>query len=133
VKDRPFTYVEALRRDAERRFRDKEQALEQKLKTTQEELAKLQAAGEGGSVILSQKEREAVETFRAQMLETRRELREVKHALRQDIDTLDGWLKFTNIALVPLLIGVGGAGWGLQRMRRRAKPDTHKMKEGDAT
>ncbi len=112
VKDRPFTYVDALRRDAERRFRDKEQALEQKLKTAQEELAKLQMSGEGGSVILSQKEREAVERFRGEMLETRRELREVKRALRQDIETLDGWLKFTNIALVPLLIGVAGAGWG---------------------
>lgn len=121
VKDRPFTYVDALRRDAERHFRDKEHALEQKLKAAQEELAKLQTSGEGGSVILSQKEREAVERFRGEMLETRRELREVKRALRQDIDSLDGWLKFTNIALVPLLIGVAAAGWGLQRSRQRAK------------
>lgn len=131
VKDRPFTYVDALRRDAERRFRDKEQALEQKLKTAQEELAKLQTSGEGGSVILSQKEREAVERFRGEMLETRRELREVKRALRQDIDTLDGWLKFTNIALVPLLIGVAGAGWGLQRSRQRAKSAASKKSTTD--
>lgn len=132
VRERPFTYVEALRRDAERRFRDKEQALEQKLKTAQEELGKLQASGEGVSVILSQKEREAVEKFRSEMLDTRRQLREVKLALRRDIDTLDGWLKFTNIALVPLLLGVAGAGWGLQRARQRNKPEMAKTSnEGD--
>ena len=32
------------------------------------------------------------------MLTVRRELRDVKLALRQDIDRLDGWLKFVNIA-----------------------------------
>ena len=39
-------------------------------------------------------------------------------ALRQDIDRLDGWLKFANIALVPLLIGAGGLGWAAYRRRR---------------
>ena len=45
------------------------------------------------------------------MLSVRRELRDVKRALREDIDRLDGWLKFVNIALVPLLIGAGGLAW----------------------
>ena len=52
------------------------------------------------------------------MLATRRELREVKRALRQDIYRLDGWLKFANIALVPLLIGFGGLGWAAMQRRR---------------
>ena len=51
----------------------------------------------------------------------------MKRALREDIDRLDGWLKFANIALVPLLIGVGGLGWAALRRRRapsrRAKPE----------
>jgi ABC-type uncharacterized transport system involved in gliding motility auxiliary subunit len=120
VNERPFTWVDELRRNAERRFREKEQVLEARLKTTQDELAKLQASGASG-VAFSQKEREAVDTFRAQMLETRRELREVKRALRSDIDALDGWLKFANIALVPLMIVVGGVGWSLARTARRRK------------
>jgi hypothetical protein len=53
------------------------------------------------------------------MLATRRALRDVKLALRRDIDRLDGWLKFANIALVPLAIGFGGVGWSLWRTRRR--------------
>lgn len=121
IKERTFTLVEDMRRDAERQYRDKEKALTEKLKTVEQELAKLQSAATAGNVIVSDKEREAIDDFRNQMVETRRELRHVKLALRQNIDRLDGWLKFANIALVPLLIAVGGVGWSLWRSRRRAR------------
>ena len=121
AEDRPFKLVNELRRDAERRYREKEQALTAKLKEVQDQLAKLEKTGEGGAVlILSESDRQAIEKFRGDMLATRRELREVKRALREDIDRLDGWLKFANIALVPLLIGVGGLGWAAVRRRRDA-------------
>lgn len=120
VTDRPFTLVEDLRRDAEREFREQEQALTQKLQNLQQELAKLETS-QGGAVLLSEKERKAADTFRAEMLATRRALRNVKLALRRDIDRLDGWLKFANIALVPLAIGVSGIGWSLWRSRRRKR------------
>lgn len=118
VTDRPFTLVEDLRREAERQFREQEHALTKKLQDLQEELAKLETS-QGGAVLLSDEERAAADKFRAEMLATRRALRDVKLALRRDIDRLDGWLKFANIALVPLAIGFGGAGWSLWRMRRR--------------
>jgi ABC-type uncharacterized transport system involved in gliding motility auxiliary subunit len=121
VKERPFTLVEAIRRDAERDFREKEQALTEKLRKVEGELKKLEAAGEGGSVILTDAERQAIEKFRGEMLSTRRELRNVKLALRHDIDSLDGWLKFANIALVPLAIGLVGIGWSMRQSRQRKK------------
>lgn len=111
VNERPFTWVEDIRRRAEKQFREKEQGLEARLKAAQDELVKLQQSGTAGSVVLSEKERQAVETFRAEMLDTRRELREVKRALRSDIDRLDGWLKFVNIALIPLLIAAAAVLW----------------------
>jgi ABC-type uncharacterized transport system involved in gliding motility auxiliary subunit len=121
AEDRPFKLVNELRRNAEQRYREKEQDLTAKLKEVQDQLAKFEKASDGGSVILSEADRQAIEKFRADMVSTRRELREVKRALRQDIDRLDGWLKFTNIALVPLLIGIGGLGWAaLQRRRAHA-------------
>ncbi|OYW55153.1 MAG: ABC transporter [Hyphomicrobium sp. 32-62-53] len=120
VNERPFTWVEELRRNAERQFREKEQALEARLKSAQDELAKLQSSGASG-IVMSQKERDAMEQFRTVMLETRRELREVKRALRSDIDRLDGWLKFANIALVPLMIAFGGLGYTVLRGAGRRK------------
>lgn len=116
ISDRPFEYVNALRRDAEKEFREKEQELTAKLKTVTEQLSKLErSGGEGGEIVLSEKDKQAIEKFRGEMLTVRKELRDVKLALRQDIDRLDGWLKFLNIAAVPLLVGVGGVGWALRR------------------
>lgn len=121
VRERPFTLVESLRRDAERQFREKEQALTDKLKGLQTQLANLESKGQGGAVILTDEERQTIDNARAEMLSTRRQLRDVKLELRRGIDRLDGWLKFANIALVPLLIGAGGLAWSLWRSRR-SKP-----------
>ncbi len=44
----------------------------------------------GRGLVLSDADRAAIEKFRAEMLVTRRELREVKRELRKDIDQLDG-------------------------------------------
>jgi ABC-type uncharacterized transport system involved in gliding motility auxiliary subunit len=135
VEERPFKLVNELRRDAEQRYREKEQLLTNKLKDVQGQLAKLENVGEGGATILTESEKQTIEKFRSDMLATRRELREVKRALREDIDRLDGWLKFANIALVPVLIGFGGVGWAaLQRRRRNGNNSTDRSgdDQGDA-
>jgi ABC-type uncharacterized transport system involved in gliding motility auxiliary subunit len=122
ISERPFERVVALRRSAELRFRQKEEGLVAKLKDLQEKLSKMEArGGEGGSVLVSEKDKQTIETFRSEMIATRRELREVKAALRQDIDRLDRRLKLVNIAAVPILIGLGGLAVALWR-RRRSNP-----------
>ena len=134
AEDRPFKLVNELRRESERRYREKEQALTAKLKEVQDQLAKLEKTGEGGeggNLILSEGDRQAIEKFRGDMLSIRRELREVKRALREDIDRLDGWLKFANIALVPLLIGFGGLGWAAMHRRRMSSPPAKTGTQGD--
>lgn len=133
--DRPFKLVNELRRDAEQRYREKEQALTAKLKEVQDQLSKLESAGggDGSNVIVSESDRQAIEKFRGDMLSIRRELREVKRALREDIDRLDGWLKFTNIALVPLLIGIGGIGWAAARRRKGSTPPAKPGSDGETT
>ena len=132
AEDRPFKLVNELRRDSERRYREKEQALTAKLKEVQDQLAKLENTGEGGNLILSENDRQSIEKFRGDMLAIRRELREVKRALREDIDRLDGWLKFANIALVPLLIGFGGLGWAAMQRRRTGAPLSRPAAEGES-
>ena len=117
--DRPFTLVADLRRNAERAYREKEQALTQKLKAVQDQLSKLEAGSEAGATILSESDRHAIERFRADMLNVRRDLREVKRELRADIDHLNNWLQFFNIAFVPLLIGAGGIAYAVMQRRRR--------------
>lgn len=123
VRERPFTLVEGIRRDAEVQFREKEAALTKKLDSLKEEMTKLEEKGQEGAVVISDAERKSIEKMKGEMLETRRELRSVKLALRHDIDYLDAWLKFANIAMVPLLLGFGGLAWTLWQSRRQ-KPTT---------
>jgi ABC-type uncharacterized transport system involved in gliding motility auxiliary subunit len=120
VVERPFDRVTQIRRNAELQFRQKEQALVAKLHDLQGKLARVETKGSDGAeqqVILTDAEKADIEKFRVEMIDVRRQLREVKAALRRDIDRLDGWLKFVNIAAVPLLIGLGGIGFGLMRRR----------------
>ncbi len=122
ISDRPFELVAELRRDAEERFRNKEQVLTARLREVQTKLAGLEKQGDGENLVLTDKDRQEIEKFRGDMLSVRRELREVKRELRKDIDRLDGVLKFANIAAVPLLIGFAGIGWAAYRRRRTSRP-----------
>jgi ABC-type uncharacterized transport system involved in gliding motility auxiliary subunit len=117
VTDRPFDMVNELRRDAEQRFRNKEEALTARLREVQTKLAGLEKQGTGDNVILTEPERQEIEKFKMDMLSVRRDLREVKRELRKDIDRLDGVLKFANVAAVPLLIGFFGIAWAYRRRR----------------
>ncbi len=124
INDRPFELVNDIRREAERRFREKEQTLVAQLKELQDKVSKMETkGGEGGAILLSDKDKQTIENARSEMIGVRRELRDVKLALRQDIDRLGGWLKFFNIAAVPLAIGFGGLALGLVQRRRRHPSD----------
>lgn len=119
VRERRFSLVEDIRRESERRFREKEDGLTKKLAGLQEELAKLETKGGDSTVAFTGQERVAIDKFKHELLTTRRELRDVQLALRHDIDNLDSWLKFANIALVPILLALGGLAWSLWQLRRQ--------------
>jgi ABC-type uncharacterized transport system involved in gliding motility auxiliary subunit len=122
VADRPFELVANLRREAEERYLASEQALTGRLKELRGKLASLQKEGSGDELVLSDKDRQEIDRFRADLVSTQRELRQVKRELRKDIDHLDGVLKFFNIAFVPLLIGLASVGWAYRRRRATSQP-----------
>ena len=118
--DRPFRVVEQLRRQAEQQFLATEKALQEKLAETEKQIAELQSkASEASGQILTQQENQAIESFRRQMLVTRKQLRDVQHDLRKDIESLEDRLKFANIGLVPLAVFVVALVLALIRHQRR--------------
>jgi len=129
ISSRPFHLVREIRQDAERRYRTKEQELQKKLEDVQKRLnqlvrreAQADAPGgaRGGEVILKPEEKKAIEEFRREMISIRKELRGVQHDLRKDIENLDAWLKFLNIAAIPLLLALGTLIFAVgRRVRRR--------------
>ncbi len=124
---RPFDRVNELRQEAELRYREKEQELMQRLDETERRLVELEDRKQGEEgLILSQEQQDALIQFRQERVRIRKDLRDVRHELRKSIETLEGWLKFVNIGLIPLLIGLGGLVAGLWQLKR------HRPVEGAA-
>ncbi len=130
VSDRPFTRLRDIQQVAENQYSQKEQALEDKLKETQRKLGELRgsaAAGQGaagsqgaaGGGILSPDQAKQIEQFRAEIIQTRGELRDVQRSLRQDIQSLRAWVEFATIAAVPILVALVALVLGFVRARRR--------------
>jgi ABC-type uncharacterized transport system involved in gliding motility auxiliary subunit len=117
---RPFEKVDELRRLAEAQFRDKEQTLLSKLDETRAKIAELQSQRGDGSenLILTTEQREEIEQFQKEELKTRKELRAVQHDLRKNIESLGAALKFINIGLIPLLIGLFAVALSVYRASR---------------
>jgi len=121
VSKRPFTLVETIRREAEDRFAAQEQQLQARLAETEERLSQLeQGTGEDGA-LLGDTQAEEIESFRQDMLATRKELRDVQHNMRKDIEEVGHWVKFINIALMPILVGLLAFVFGTVRRRRRRR------------
>ncbi len=121
VQSRPFHLVEEIQEAADLQYRAREEDLNAELEQVQADLRDLQRTDDGGTVILTSDQEEAIENFRTQLLTVRGELREVKRALRSDIDKLEFWLKFANIAAIPLLVAfLGLCVFGVRRARQSA-------------
>lgn len=121
---RPFTLIEDIQREAERDFRTKEQELLVKLTEAEKKLSEFQQATDAAGdtrIVLSEEQRAEVKAFQDEMLETRKELRDVQFALRSDVEELTGKIKLANIALVPLgVIVLALLGAFVRNQRRKA-------------
>ena len=117
---RPFTRVEALRAQADDRFRDQEQELQKQLQATEDQLSALQSQrADRGVAILTPEQEQALKRFQAEKLRIRKQLRAVQLGLDQDITRLGNWMKFINIVLAPVLFAVITVLIGLLLRRRR--------------
>jgi ABC-type uncharacterized transport system involved in gliding motility auxiliary subunit len=132
---RPFERVDALRVEAEKAYRDTEERLQMELQETERRLGELQAAkGEGELTVITDEQQEEIQRFMDRRLEIRRELRQVQHDLKRDIDRLGSRLKWINIALVPLAVLVIALLYSARRRRRqdRASNRSQQLREGGA-
>jgi len=106
LSHRPFTTVEQIEDDARGRYFETEQQLTVDLEETQNRIAELQAQGRAGGdfQLLTQEDQETILKFNRRMLTIRQELRDVRRALNEDINTLETRLELANIAAIPLIV-----------------------------
>ena len=104
---RPFTRVLDLQRQADDRLREEESELLDSLAATEAELAQLNQDEDGNPIgELTLEIQAEIDRFNAEMVETRRRLRDVRFQLTEDIERLGTNLKAANTALIPILLTI---------------------------
>ncbi|NOT31641.1 MAG: hypothetical protein HOP15_14435 [Planctomycetes bacterium] len=120
---RPFERVQEIKRDADQRSLARQEELERELQDAERRLKELQKAkSEGSEELVTAEQRKEEATVREKFLQTRRDLREVRHQLHRDIERLGASLKWLNIGLVPALVCATAlllGGWRAQQRRQR--------------
>tara|TARA_B110001454_G_scaffold60739_1_gene59319 strand:- start:367 stop:714 length:348 start_codon:yes stop_codon:yes gene_type:complete len=109
-----------LQRAADDRLRSEEAELLDSLTETEASLAELNQAEDGQPIGQISPEIQAeVDRFNAELLDTRRRLREVQYQLTEDIERLGSNLKAINTALIPVLLTLLLLLMGYLRGQRR--------------
>lgn len=117
TSSRPFTKIQEIQDAAEANYKARAEALTARLQAAEKKINDLQGSESDGKVISAQQQ-EAIDNFRAEIVRTRKELRQVKLALNQDINGLSRWLQFINIGLVPLLVFFAAIFFAIRRSRK---------------
>jgi gliding motility-associatede transport system auxiliary component len=116
---RPFTVVEDLKRKAETAYRTEEQRLVDEQQRVEQELNKLLTQQQGSEELLITPEMEKeIAKLRDEQALTHANLRVVRRNLNRDVESLGARLKWLNIALIPLLVGLSAVGLAAARCRR---------------
>jgi ABC-type uncharacterized transport system involved in gliding motility auxiliary subunit len=115
---RPFTVVREMEVEAQKKYQEKLTRLEARLQEVQTKLSELQGKKtEGNRLVATPEMTKAIEDFRKQQAQLSGERRQIRRALREDIDSLENRLLILNLLSTPLLAGV--FGFWFYRNRRR--------------
>ena len=117
-----FDTVDNLKQAADARFRAKERELQAQLSATEAKLTELQQQkgdSTGSAMLMSPEQQAELVRFQDEKLRIRKELRQVRRQLDEDIQTLGAKLKFINIAGMPIVLTVIALAWVFSRARRR--------------
>ncbi len=121
IAARPFTKVEQLQADAEKRLRAQRADLEKRYKEIQDKLKDVRTKGSDGKIELTAEQQAAVVQFTRELLRIRREQRAVQFEARRDYEAMDRSLKLANIGAVPIVVGLIALVVGFVRYQRRRR------------
>jgi len=115
---RPFEVVRTMEIEANKKYQEKLAGLETRLQTVQQKLSELQGKkGEANKLVASPEVAKAIEDFQKQQAAMRGERREIRRALREDIDALENRLLLLNLLTGPFLVGAFGLWFARSRKK----------------
>jgi ABC-type uncharacterized transport system involved in gliding motility auxiliary subunit len=107
--NRPFTVVRQMEEKAQDNYRNQIRQLEESAQEAQQRLRELQSAKSTDQrFVLSPEQQEQLVKLRQTEANVNRELKDVRRRLRQDVDSLQNWVKALNIAAMPLAVTLTG-------------------------
>ena len=119
--NRPFVVVNKMEAEAQDKYQSKIDELETSLSQARQKLSALQTAKQGDQKsVLSAEQQAEIKTFQQNEAQIDKQLKEVRKELRQEIDSLQNWLKWLNIALMPVVVTCIGLGLAFLKKRSRA-------------
>lgn len=117
---RPFVVVQKLRQQADAKYQQSVNVLKAKLSETEQKLEQLEKEKNKHDLLtLSSGQEAALQKFAKEKLRIRKQLREVRHQLDKNIESLGTTLKFLNIIFFPLLLTLLLLLFNYIRTRRR--------------
>ncbi|HVS53773.1 MAG TPA: GldG family protein [Opitutaceae bacterium] len=115
---RPFDVVHAMEVNAQQKYQDQLTALDARLQQVQTKLSELQGKKtEGNRLVATPEMTKAIEQFQKESAEMRGQRREIRRALREDIDRLETRLLLVNLLTVPACLVVFGVWFSRHRRR----------------
>ena len=115
---RPFEVVRTMEIAANKKYQEKLAALETRLQSVQQKLSELHGKrGEANKLVASPEVAKAIEDFQKQQAVMRGERREIRRALRENIDALENRLLLVNLLTGPLLVGAFGLWFARSRKK----------------
>ena len=106
---RPFTRVLALEAEAQGKWMEQEQMIEERLRNTQKRMEELQRQKDDKQrFVLSPEQARELEGFRQEVVNYRADLKKVRRNLREGIESLGMKVKLINIMLAPSLVAAAG-------------------------
>ncbi len=106
---RPFEVVRKMELEAQKKHQEQLTRLDARLQEVQTKLSELQGKKtEGNRLVATPEVAKAIEDYQKQSAAMRGERREIRRALREDIDALENKLLIVNLLASPVLIGLFG-------------------------
>ncbi len=119
--NRPFVVVNKMEASAQEKYQGKIDELETGLTQARQKLSELQSAKQADQKsVLSPEQQAEIKKFQENEAQIDKQLKQVRKELRQEIDSLQNWLKWLNIALMPLVVTCVGLGLAFFKKRSRA-------------
>ena len=114
---RPLTRINESQMRADLAFKDRILALAEESMRLEDRVESIrkQLIVSGGAARLTQEQRELLNTYEQKDAALKREIREIRLQLRQDLDRINNTVRLINIVLIPAFVILCGIAWSIAR------------------